>query len=313
MSGKIGRTMKYVLVVNPCAGGRDSSGSIAAAVSAAGIEAEIYCTTGPRDATRFVGSWLAAHPGEEVRFYACGGDGTLNEVVTGVLDSGQTDRVEVGGYPCGSGNDFVRCWPEGRFHDIASQCSAPSIEVDVLRVGIGDGHRYAVNTLNFGFEAAVCRTMSRVRRHPLLGGRMAYTTGIVHSLLHERRHRCTIYVDGAIWYDAKMLLLSMANGQWAGGGYHCARRANPQDGLIDVMGVRPLSVLRFVALIKYYKNGELIDRKQLRDIVRYDRGRRVSVDAGQPYYIAADGELIEGCRFEVECLHKALRFIVPTK
>lgn len=303
--------MKHVFVVNPCAGGHDSSDDIAAAIDCAGIEAEIYCTTGPRDATRFVSGWLGAHPTDEVRFYACGGDGTLNEVATGVLDSAAGDRAAVGCYPCGSGNDFVRCWPDACFTDIASLCEAPATAVDVVRVGLGDGHRYAVNTLNFGFEAAVCRAMGKVRRHPLLGGRLAYTTGIVHSLLRERRHRCTVYLDGAIWYDASLLLLSMANGQWAGGGYHCAKRAKTDDGLVDVTAVKPLSIVRFASLIKYYRNGELIDRPQLRNIVRYDRARRISIDAGQPYYIAADGEVFEGQRFEIECLHRALRFIVP--
>ena len=303
--------MKHVFVVNPCAGGRDSSGAIAAAIGRAGIEAEIYCTKGPRDATRFVAEWLSVHPTDEVRFYACGGDGTLNEVATGVLDSGQGGRVEVGCYPCGSGNDFVRCWPGARFADVENLCHGQSLPVDVLRVGLGEGHRYAVNTLNFGFEAAVCRTMGMVRRHPLLGGRLAYTTGIVRSLMHERRHRCTVYIDGAIWYDASLLLLSMANGQWAGGGYHCAKSASTTDGLVDVTAVKPLSVLRFASLIKYYRNGELVERAKLRSIVRYDRGRRLTVDAHQPYYIAADGEVFDGQRFEIECLHGAMRFIIP--
>ncbi len=303
--------MKHVFIVNPCAGGHDHSDDIASAIDMAGVEAEIYCTTGPRDATRFVEAWLAGHPDDEVRFYACGGDGTLNEVASGVVDSGQTDRAAVGCYPCGSGNDFVRCWPGAPFTDIASLCSGTATDIDVLHIDTGCGHRYAVNTLNFGFEAAVCHTMGRVRRHPLLGGRLAYTSGILHSLLRERSHRCTVYVDGAIWYDADLLLLSMANGQWAGGGYHCARRANPADGLIDVTAVKPLSLPRFAMLFKYYKTGELIDRQQLQNVVRYDRGRRLTIDAHQPYYIAADGEVFDGSRFEVTCLHKALKFVVP--
>ncbi len=303
--------MKHVFIVNPCAGGHDHSDEIAAAIDISGIEAETYCTTGPRDATRKVEAWLTDHPGEAVRFYACGGDGTLNEVVSGVIDSGQAARAEVGCYPCGSGNDFVRCWPDAPFTDIGALCSGQSTDIDVVRIDTGEGHRYSVNTLNFGFEAAVCRTMNRVRRYALLGGRLAYTSGIVHSLLHGRRHRCTVYVDGAIWYDADLMLLSIANGQWAGGGYHCARRADPSDGLVDVMCVKPLSVLRFAAQIKHYKNGTLIDQQKLRHIVRYDRGRRLTIDAHQPYYIAADGEVFDGSRFEVQCLHKALRFVVP--
>lgn len=306
--------MKHIFIVNPCAGRHDSGDDIAAAIDMAGLEAEVYATMGPRDASHFVGQWLVSHPNEEVRFYACGGDGTLNEVVAGVLASEQTARVEVGCYPCGSGNDFVKTI--GNEHpDIEALCKAESKMVDVFCIQSLDGGcrqtHYSINTLNFGFEAAVCRSMDEVRRWPLIGGRMAYITGIVHSLLHKRRHRCNVSVDGTPWYDGELLLLSMANGQWAGGGFHCAPRASITDGLIDVMGITPLSIPKFVGLIKYYKNGELLDSEELQDIVHYTRGRCVTIEADSHAVIAADGEVFYGQRFDIECLPGALRFIQP--
>lgn len=302
--------MKHVFVVNPCAGRHDSGDDIAAAIDRAGLEAEVYGTMGSRDATRFVNQWLAEHPDDEVRFYACGGDGTLNEVVAGVLASGQTARVEVGCYPCGSGNDFVKSIGS-EDPDVEALCQAPSVAVDAIRIQTSEGIRYSINTLNFGFEAAVCRSMSEVRRWPLIGGRMAYTTGIVHSLLRDRRHRCSVAVDGNPWFEGELLLLSMANGQWAGGGYHCAPCADLSDGLIEVMGIMPLSIPKFVGLIKYYKNGELLDREELRGIVHYTRGGKVTIEADGDAVIAADGEVFYGSRFDIECLPGALRFIKP--
>ena len=306
--------MKHIFVVNPCAGKCDSGDKIAAGIDSAGVDAEIYCTTGPYDATRFVGEWIRAHVGEPVRFYACGGDGTLNEVVSGVVDGGTTDCVEVGCYPCGSGNDFVRNWNQGapeRYHDIASLCSAPSVAVDVLRVATADAIRYSINTLNFGFEAAVCRSMDSVRRYPLLGGKMAYITGIEYSLLRQRRHRCKVTVEGNPWFDGELMLLSMANGQWAGGGFHCAPHADPSDGLIEVMSVKTISIPRFARLIKYYKNGQIIEREELRAVVDYTRARRVTIEAGSHAVIAADGQVFYGDRFDIECLPNTLKFIVP--
>ena len=300
--------MKHIFVVNPCAGGHDRSGAVRAALSALGADAEIYSTRGPRDTTRFVASRAAEGGGEVLRFYACGGDGTLNEVVSGAMKAGGRDgHVEVACYPCGSGDDFVRYWQGLDFTDIGALMRGTAVPVDVMRLG----DRYCVNTLNYGFEAAVCNTMASVRRKPLVGGRMAYTTGIVTSLVAGRRNRCRVSVDGEVWLDGEVLLLSVANGQWAGGGYHCAPRAKNDDGLLEVMAVKPMAVARFAKLIKYYKNGELLDREELRPIVSYRRGARVLIEPLRDSFVATDGEIVPGSRFDVECLPKAVNFVVP--
>ena len=159
--------MKHVFVVNPCAGGHDGSGELAIKIHDILREAEVYTTVAPRDATRFVRRWLDDHAGEAVRFYACGGDGTLNEVVSGVMAAKSDGRsVEVACYPCGSGDDFVRYWQGVDFTDIAALVDGEAVPVDVMRLG----DRYCVNTLNYGFEAEVCHTMATVRRVPLVGG-----------------------------------------------------------------------------------------------------------------------------------------------
>lgn len=297
--------MKHIFVVNPKAGGEDSSEYIAEKLKDIEAGAEMYVTREPRDATRYVAERCAAAGGEALRFYACGGDGTLNEVVSGVMD--YADNVEVGCYPCGSGNDYVKCWPEADFTDMRALMGGQSVPVDVMRVG----DRYCINTLNFGFEAEVCRTMADVRRVPLVGGRMAYTTGIVKSLATSRKNYCRVAVDGQPWFDGDMLLASLANGTYAGGGYKCAPRAVNDDGLLEVMTIRPLSIKRFAQLIKHYERGEHLDLPELKGTVSYCRGQRVVIDSDHPFYIATDGELIEGTRFEVECLQKAIKFIVP--
>lgn len=302
--------MKHVFVVNPQAGGHDVSDILRQEINALDTAAEVYTTVAPRDATRFVGQWLRDHAGEAVRFYACGGDGTLNEVVSGVMDCKNGNRkVEVACYPCGSGDDFVRYWQGCDFRDMAALMQGEAVPVDVMRLG----DRYCVNTLNYGFEAAVCHTMAAVRRVPLLGGSMAYTSGIVASLAMGRRNRCRVTVDGEPWFDGEVLLLSVANGQYAGGGYHCAPRAKNDDGQLEVMAAMPMSVTRFAKLIKYYKNGELLDREELRTLVHYRRGRRVTIDPLRDSYVATDGEIVPGRRFEVECLPRAINFVIPQK
>ncbi len=317
--------MKHIFVVNPMAGGHDSSDEIANALVNIQADIEIYRTRGTRDATRFVAERLR-DASEPLRFYSCGGDGTLNEVVSGIMKGERlkvkTERcadenshlspltshlVEVACFPCGSGDDFVRYWPESDFRNIQALVNGTAVPVDVMRLG----DRYCVNTLNYGFEAAVCHTMAEVRRVPLLGGSMAYTTGIVASLATGRHNRCRVTVDGELWLDGEVLLLSVANGQYAGGGYHCAPRAKNDDGQLEVMAVKPMSIPRFAKLIKYYKNGELLDREELRSLVSYRRGSHIEIDPLADSYVATDGEIVPGRRFDVECLHHAVNFVVP--
>ena len=302
--------MKHIFVVNPCAGGRDRSGDIATETARLGLDAEVYVTCAKGDATRFVASRCNEAYCEPLRFYACGGDGTLNEVVSGAIGH---SGVEVSCYPCGSGNDFVRYFGNTDFLSLKKLLNATAQAVDVVRLTVDDrnSYCYAVNTLNFGFEAAVCRTMDEVRRKPFIGGPMAYTTGILTSLIKSRHHRCRVTVDGEEWLDGEVLLLSLANGQWAGGGYHCAPRAVADDGMMEVMSVKPLSIVRFAKLIKYYKNGQWLDREELNSIVNYRRGRSVVIEAGASTTVATDGELVHGQHFAIEVLPKALLFAVP--
>lgn len=301
--------MRHVFVINPQAGGHDRSHQINEQLKKLALETEVYITQGPRDATHYVADRCNHSDGEELRFYACGGDGTLNEVVSGIMSSEAGVRnAEVGCYPCGSGNDFIKYWPEADFTNLEALVAGTSTSVDVMKFG----DRYSLNTLNFGFEAAVCRAMSEVRRLPILGGRMAYTTGILKSLATGRRNHCHVEVDGELWYEGDLLLLSLANGQYTGGGYHCAPQALVDDGLIEVLSVKPMSIPTFARLIKYYENGELLDRPELKKVVSYRRGQRVTIEVGRLSFVATDGELVEGQRFEIEMQHKAIRFVVPT-
>lgn len=302
--------MKHIFVINPHAGGENHAESLAKEIEALAVDSEIYLTTGHLDATRHVDQYCRAQPGEAVRFYACGGDGTLNEVASGALSH---PKAEVGCYPCGSGNDYVKYWPKADFRSLQALVEAPAVPVDLMRVRFDGQERHCVNLMNLGFEAAVCRSMEIVRGKPMVGGKMAYTSGIVHSLTYGRHHPCRISVDGEPWHEGDMLLASLANGRYAGGGYCCAPRSVNDDGMLEVMAVRPISVARFVSVIGIYKNGQHLDSPKIKDVVEYRRGRRVSIESDKPLWAALDGELVCSRSFAIENLPKAIRFAVPQK
>ena len=302
--------MKHLFIVNPCAGSKNLSDAIASKLATLDIEAEIHVTQREKDATEYVKDYCRQHPDEPLRIYACGGDGTLNEVVSGVM-SGQ--RVEVGCYPCGSGNDYVKYWQGVDFFDLKALTEAPSVEVDVMKVRYqsdsGLAVRYALNTLNFGFEAEVCRAMDEMRRKPLLGGKMAYPSGILKSLFSGRHNPCRITVDGELWQQGDLMLASLANGQYEGGGFRSAPRSLNDDGWIEVTAIRPISIVRFAGMIGYYKKGTYLDK--LQKYISYRRAKHLVIESDRPFYIGIDGELLHGSRFEIENLPRSLRFIVP--
>ena len=300
--------MRYIFIVNPKAG----QGHVAANISdtIAGLAEKdlctVYLTQGERDATRYVRTWCQEHPGEEVRFIACGGDGTINEVFNGAVGF---ENVSVTCYPCGSGNDFVKVFGGAeRFLDIKKLLHAPTQKLDLLKVG----DLYSVNVLNFGFDTTVAITINKERAKTGHGNKNAYTKGIITALIKSMKNTCTVTADGEVLNsDGKALLCTLANGQYVGGSFQCAPRADTQDGLMDVCLLKPISRLRFVKILDPYTNGRHLDDPKMQDIVIYRRAKSVRVQAPEGFAYSLDGEIIYCNDFTVEIVPHALNLAVP--
>ncbi len=301
--------MKHIFIYNPTAG-KDSKPAIerlkqALETREEQIDYEIYSTTAPGDATAYVRERCEAAPKEQMRFYACGGDGTANEVLHGIVGH---NNASMTCYPCGSGNDFVKYYGgAARFLDIEALLNATETPIDVMRVG----DRYALNVTHFGFDTAVTRTMEKYRHKKLLGGKRAYTMGIVAALLKAMKNSCTVFVDGEQLNDGKMLLCTVANGSYVGGNYCCAPHSDNTDGLLEVCLVRPISRFTFIKLIGVYRDGTHLDDPRFHNIISYRRGKSVRVQAPEGFAFLLDGEIVEQNDFTIEICPAAIRFAVP--
>lgn len=298
--------MKHIFIVNPAAGPADADSTVRSYLQTRkDIDWEIYRTKGTADATAFVRRWGEEHPGEEVRFYACGGDGTLNEVASGAV--GNPD-ASVTVYPCGSGNDFVKYYG-GReaFLDIGALIDAPDSPIDLMRVG----DRYAINVTNFGFDTCVAKTMIRVKRKKIIGGKRAYITGVVAGLLSAMNNKCTVRADGEALNNGRMLLCTVANGSYVGGSFKCAPRSVNDDGLLEVCLFKPLNHIQFIGLLGDYTAGRHLDVPKFQKYLQYRRAKRVDVEAPEGFAFSLDGEIVSQNRFSIEIAEKALRFAVP--
>ena len=139
--------MKHLFIVNPVAGGKDRHEYVAEqarlALEGSADAYEVYITTAPMDACAKIKAEAAS--GEELRVYACGGDGTLNECVNGAVGH---DNVAVTHFPCGTGNDFIKMFGEekDRFFDLSDLVRGEVRPLDVMECC----GRYAVNICSVG-------------------------------------------------------------------------------------------------------------------------------------------------------------------
>ncbi len=300
--------MKHIFIINPAAGPENATEKIRTALSAYQDTHEILIheTAGVKDATHFVREYASSHPEEKIRFYACGGDGTLNEVVCGAYGF---PHVSVSSYPCGSGNDFVKYYGGARyFLDVGALLGAEEREIDLLT----DGEDYSVNVANFGFEYFVCEKMEKLRRKAFWHGKRAYYGGIVSSLFTAMKNRARVLVDGKPFGGETHLLCSVANGSHVGGSFCCAPRSDNEDSFLDICLIDPVSVPRFISMIGHYKNGTHLEEERMRDIVHYTRGKTVEVVAEKEGFgYVFDGELKRSKHFILRILPRALRFAVP--
>ena len=290
--------MKHLFIINPCAGKEDSTSAITQRVEAYAsshpdFDYQIYVTQSQGDATRWVSQWCNEHPAQEARFYACGGDGTLNEVVSGAI--GHTS-VQVSCYASGSGNDYIKYYGTLEdFNDLERLVNGTPHAVDVMKVN----NRYSINICNFGFDAMVCKVGNDVRRKPIIGGKHSYTTGIIRSIFTSRSNYVRMTVDGQPFFDGHMLLCTLGNGRYNGGNYMCA----------------PLSkneLIKFASLIDDYSRGTHINRPDVKRLMLYRQATTVEMASPDPFWLVIDGEMLHSNRYRVENLHHAVTFVSPT-
>ena len=299
--------MKHVFIINPAAGQENSEQPLLDALKQKeNLDYEVYYTTGPHDATEHVKKLAEENPDKQFCFYACGGDGTINEVVNGVYGHSNS-AMSV--YPCGSGNDYVKYFGGAdKFTNIDNLINGEEIMVDVMEVqGI-----YSLNVINFGFDTVVAKTIGSVKRKPIIGGKNSYTTGVIRGVLFGRSNEAEIKVDGEILNpNGKYLLCTLANGSHVGGSFNCAPRSVVDDGLIEVCMAKKMLLVNFISLIGKYQNGLHLDDEKCKKLMEYRQAKKIEVTCSKEMDLCIDGEIITGKHFEIINNPQAVKFIAP--
>lgn len=314
--------MKYHFIINPVAGKHDASKhllpEIRRAAAACGIPEEdltIQLTNRPAHAHYLAieASKKAAEAGEELRLYAAGGDGTFNEVLTGALSY---PNVSVGLLPYGSGNDFLRSFGvREEFCDLEDQLNGSSITIDLIKTQRG----YAADICSAGLDAKVAYKIPKYRRIPFCGGGMAYKLSILEVLMGKKSTRLHINIDGKE-FDRDCLMVAVCNGHSYGGGFIAAPEARLDDGVLDVMVVKSISLLTIAKVLPVYQsgrhfaNGSVVPAWQ--DVIEYFPASKVEihpVDPSQEMIVNVDGECGPDKLLQAEVVPLAARIILPGK
>ena len=301
--------IKHVFILNPAAGKGEMQHvlqeQIERVCTERGVDYEIHFTKVSGDATEYVRSCCEQQPDVAFRFYACGGDGTVNETANGAYGY---ENASVGIIPVGTGNDFVRNFDGNQaFMDIAAQLDGEVVTLDLMRYN----DKLCVNMINIGFDCEVVKQTAKLKRSKLIPNGMAYIAGLVITLIRKPGVKACVSLDGGEVQKRRMLLTAVANGAWCGGGFHSTPLALLQDGVLDVLLIKNVTRVRFLTLVGKYKSGSFIDDKSARQVIDYYKCHTIQYTFDKPQSICVDGEVAQATVLSVSVERDALRLVVP--
>ena len=241
---------------------------------------------------------------------AVGGDGTVHEVINGLMQTPARKRPILGVVPVGSGNDFAHMAGIS-LEPSAALWNALRGEPKTIDIGLlEDEHgrtEYFDNTLGIGFDAVVT-----IRSHklPVVRGFLMYLTAVIQTImLNFDPMGLHVETDEETW-DLPTLMLTLCNGPREGGGFLVAPEAQPDDGLLHYATIRKVSRLMMFRLIPEVMNGTHGRFKQ----VRMGTCKKLTLTSDRPLYIHVDGEVYSGFgtnirRLSVEVIPNALKVV----
>ena len=292
--------MKHLFIVNPVAGkGRGIAYMETIKPLLEGkVDYSIEITNKRGEATEIVKKYTAK---ERCIVYAVGGDGTINEVVNGLIGTNSCLAI----IPAGSGNDFIRTvYPKTINEDFVQKLLEGKKEaIDLIKVN----DRYFLNIASVGIDAEVAYHATTFKKVKYMRGNLIYIMSILKTLWSHKSNQLKIELDGEINFDKKILLLAVANGKYYGGGIPIAPSASVNDAWAHVYMVKELKLRRILQLIpKLFK----AKHEKESDVEVY-KAHQIHIQSNEKFRVNIDGEIIETNEVEMEVVPKALEVIIP--
>ena len=294
--GTKARSRKVQLILNGKVAGNDALRTAVAQQRAVGHSIEVRVTLGKGDARRFV-----TEAGELDLLVAAGGDGTLNEVVRGLMALSTDARPVLGVVPLGTANDFATgCDIPRDPHEALALCmEGEGVPIDV---GKANEHWF-LNAASVGFGAEVTATTPPELKRLL--GPAAYTVmGAILAMNPHQYHGRLILPDRGITGSGPVAIVG--NGRQTGGGMQVAPRARIDDGLLDVLVVRHIPPTALLTAAR-----ELQELSADGEYISYWQTPWAEVYPDESIPVNLDGEPVQFSSVRYEAVPRAIRLIVP--
>ncbi len=294
--------MKNYFIVNPTSGNKTALKTIKNLIGDNDFDYEIIETEYQHHAINIVKN--IAQKGEECRVFACGGDGSLFDVVNGAVGY---DNVEVGIIPCGTGNDYIKYY--GNKKDFLTNdylFNGEAIDIDLIRFQ----DKYCVNIASIGMDAYVCQQKERLKFLSKISGKLAYIVALLITFLFHMSAKFKVKIDDEDFFERELMFIVAANGRYYGGSFNPTPNAIVNDGFIDAMTINKVSRLDVLSLIGKYQKGKHIT---LEDLCTIKRAKRVEVISEKTIPVNLDGELFDSNTAVFEMVESAVKFVIPSK
>ena len=304
--------MQHIFIINPKAGKSDATKLISKIVHQLFMDKEIEGTyriertLSPKDTRKIAQKY--AQSAEKVILYACGGDGTLNDVLNGCMGY---ENVVLAHLPIGTGNDFIKFFGSNAkkdFMNLKELMNGQICEVDVLKVN----DYYSINIANIGLDAMIAFNANKFKRIPFVKGKGAYQISLAYSFFTSLRHHMRIIVDGKEEKESCFSFVVCANASYYGGSYCAAPYANIQDGYMEVILIPKISRLKILQLMKIYEQGRHLDGTH-DDIVHYYKAKKIEIYAESPLAVCLEGEEAIMHNPIIEIADQKIKLLVPKK
>lgn len=308
--------MKHLFIVNPIAGkgkSLDYIPKIKEYFSTKNDPFFIEVTEYPRHATKLVKEHVSK---DKYRVYSIGGDGTLNEVLNGIVGSDSSLAV----IPTGSGNDFSKTldyYCSLHEKDLSGiyrkQTSGDTILKKLingteLSIDIGKiNNKYFINISSLGFDAEVVYKSNKIKKLPLITGLPAYILSVLATLISYGSNLLEMSIDG-LKIKKGVLLAAVANGRYYGGGMQAAPLAEIDDGFFDICLIEHVKRLKILRLFPKFIKGKHANIKE----VSFFKGKNISIISKNKIALNVDGEtdMVNG-KIDFMLIPNAVKIVLP--
>ncbi|NLD21939.1 MAG: diacylglycerol kinase family lipid kinase [Bacteroidales bacterium] len=247
------------------------------------------------------------------KFIAVGGDGTIHEIVSGIVLIGEDTRdVTMAVIPVGTGNDWGREWGITIDHKQAIECivRGNTRVQDLAEVHAMKGGKMNIVTMvnigGLGFDANVSSNVNDSKDQGKYEKNM-YLKTLIKTFLGYSNRQLKIVTNGKVFYDGKVFSTAFGIGKFSGGGMMQTPLARPDDSLLDITVIKKIPKIKVLFQIKKLFSGKILDIKQ----VIHTQAQSVKVTSWPPSKVEVDGEIVGFTPTSIKLLPLAIRVIVP--